>query len=318
MPGYIKFRNEFSDGSSGLEHPIKIKILTSDTLGLIDSIDWENNPDVQEFEFVREVYKNASGIDITDNFLYFPVYDLIPKFMYYCIKDKAGNAKISRYDLATYTNSNTCVDIDYVGYKKINEDDPLEPEHNVFSVGYTAEKFGDFNTIYIYNSYLNGKKWEDLPKIVTDRKNSESQVDDVEFALTDEQSLSFIKLYPSIHYSEGSQGNYEYGLVKYLYIPYLISPNSYTCDLKDYYEGHAGLNILIDKPCFVHTLYSPRNFGDNVEKWLNYGMETGLEMKQNSFTYKYTNYDSVPDGYYYTTVIHFADGEALMTDVKLK
>ena len=321
LQGYIKIKSGISDKISGLNETdgkTKIKVLTSDTPGLADSIDWENNPDVQEFELVTEVTKNSSGNDVSNDYLYLPVYDLIPKYMYYYIEDKAGNALIDYRDFPRYVNSNTAVDVNYVGYKKINPDDSQEPEHHVFSTGYTAEKFGDFNTIYIYSSYINGKKWEDLPKIVTDRKNSASQVDDVEFALTDEQSLSFIKLYPSIYYSDAGRGNYEYGLVKYRYVPYLISPDSYICDLKDYYEGHVGLNIMIDKPCFVHTLYSPRNFGDNVEKWLNYGMETGLEMKQNSFTYKYTNYDSVPDGYYYTTVIHFADGETLMTDVKHK
>ena len=94
--------------------------------------------------------------------------------------------------------------------------------------------------------------------------------------------------------------------------------NPLVCDLKDFYIGHAGINILADQPCFAHTLYCPRNLGKIPETWLFGGLETGLVMKQKSFTYSYDNTSGVPDGYYYTTIIHFADGTTLMTDVKQK
>lgn len=105
----------------------------------------------------------------------------------------------------------------------------------------------------------------------------------------------------------------------YYYPPYIKARDTdkpMVCDLKDLYIGQAGINILADQPCFVHTMYCPNKLENTPEAWLNGGIETGLVMKQKSFTYSYDNLSGVPDGYYYTTIVHFADGTMLMTDVK--
>ena len=49
----------------------------------------------------------------------------------------------------------------------------------------------------------------------------------------------------------------------------------------------------------------------------NCGLEIGLVMKLQSFTYSYDYLDDVPHGYYYTTIVHFADGTMMMTPVQL-
>ena len=66
--------------------------------------------------------------------------------------------------------------------------------------------------------------------------------------------------------------------------------------------------------------------------WESKGVETGVafidmhpasqyleeEPLLGSGTYKYSNYDSIPDGAYYTTIFHFADGGSVMTNIKQK
>ena len=119
--------------------------------------------------------------------------------------------------------------------------------------------------------------------------------------------------------SQDSTGDYSYTL--YFYAPYEIAKNTSSpivCKLKDLYIGKAGINILADQPCFAHTMYCTRNLGDSPAAWLDGGLETGLVMEQKSFTYANSKAAGVPQGNYYTTVVHFADGTVLMTDVKQK
>lgn len=104
----------------------------------------------------------------------------------------------------------------------------------------------------------------------------------------------------------------------YGYLPYLRSPATYASQLLDYSEGYRGINILTDVPVLVHTFYCSRNLGDKAEDWLYFGTETGTVQNDSSFTYPKSHYDAVPKGKYYTTVIHFADGKLLMSQVKQK
>ena len=47
------------------------------------------------------------------------------------------------------------------------------------------------------------------------------------------------------------------------------------------------------------------------------GIDVGVKSGSSSFDFKIP-VEKIPDGYYYTTIVHFADGESLMTPVKQK
>ena len=48
-------------------------------------------------------------------------------------------------------------------------------------------------------------------------------------------------------------------------------------------------------------------------------METGIETSDGiMFTYTDNHLKGIPTGYYYTTIVHFADGTVLMGEVKQK
>ena len=131
------------------------------------------------------------------------------------------------------------------------------------------------------------------------------------------EKKSFVLLHSWNKLDTGSTGyKYMYADPIYFYPDYYIS--NLECDLKNISAGLFGYDISADQPCFAHTMYYPYNLGNAAEVWINRGQETGVVMKKKSFTYFYDNTNGVPSGYYYTTVVHFADGTTLMTDVKQK
>ena len=84
-----------------------------------------------------------------------------------------------------------------------------------------------------------------------------------------------------------------------------------------------GIQVLCTSPTLAHTMYCSRKLSDgtsaeDIATWENMAMETGIVEKSSNFTYGNDKYDVIPSGYYYTTIVHFADGTTLMTDVKQK
>ena len=100
----------------------------------------------------------------------------------------------------------------------------------------------------------------------------------------------------------------------YFYAPYYLA-DSGAPTIKNYYEGALGVNVLSDKPCLVHTLYCSVDLGDK-QAWLNGGIEAKVQTSSSTFTYEEPY--NIPAGKYYTTIIHFADGDFCMTPVKIK
>lgn len=92
---------------------------------------------------------------------------------------------------------------------------------------------------------------------------------------------------------------------------------------KNIIPGLNGMQVLCSSPTLVHTMYCSRKLSDgtsaeDIATWENMAMETGIVEKSSNFTYGNDNYDAIPSGYYYTTIVHFADGTTLMTEVKQK
>ena len=111
--------------------------------------------------------------------------------------------------------------------------------------------------------------------------------------------------------------------VKYVYTPYYLGTSSITCRKKNLAEGANGVSIFCDYPVFAHTMYYPKKLTEgktakDIAMWENKGAEISLKFENSDFTYGSENYKDIPSGYYYTTVVHFADGTTVMSDVKQK
>lgn len=114
------------------------------------------------------------------------------------------------------------------------------------------------------------------------------------------------------------------------------------CQVKNCTEGLNGYVVYSDRPVLAHTMFSMEKLTDSKNDkdaaliWENEGAETGLTVvnpyviESNNQPYIIPNTETlignygldklkyVPEGAYYTTIFHFADGTVVMTDIKQK
>ncbi len=115
-----------------------------------------------------------------------------------------------------------------------------------------------------------------------------------------------------------------YHLKPLFYYPNYIN-GDFTCKSTSWLKVANGYQIFCDRPAFCHTLYSARKITTDASEaaaleWEAQAQETGIVVSEDgsNFTYKDSNLAEIPSGYYYTTIVHFADGTVLMSDVKQK
>ena len=156
--------------------------------------------------------------------------------------------------------------------------------------------------------------------------------------------MQVIVNYTSTNWRDGvGYGRWDFEIVQsqplYVYPDYLRykgTANEIVCNNKNWIVGANGYQIFTDNPVFVHTMYCSRDLSaalyterygvvtteQYVREWEARAQETGIVTytgtTNTSFTYGSDNLKEIPDGYYYTTIVHFADGTTLMGDVKQK
>ena len=279
------------DDGIGLDKTHAVKYYISNQDHLENTIDWG-----------KESFMPLSLFS-TDYYLFEVIYyeQKCPQYLYIYVQDKNGNSSVKKFYHVT---------------------DNIEKYPNVyindfyFYVDCIELSYGYYHDNG-FSSYINNNNWIPITDLIIPAAGLHPN--EFHFSLKDTEESSFLRI--QLNRASGSSNHYGCTYPVYLYPQYLITKdtdNPLICDLKDVFLGQTGINILADQPCFVHTIYCPRNLGNTAENWLNGGLETGLVMKQKSFTDSFENTAGVPEGYYYTTIIHFADGTFLMTDVKQK
>ncbi|MBR5402194.1 MAG: hypothetical protein IK102_10335 [Treponema sp.] len=129
---------------------------------------------------------------------------------------------------------------------------------------------------------------------------------------------NFNKIYiwgckPKDYYSKNIDNGY-YMDVMYRYPGYAINPFTYT--RKSILDGALGVSIFVDHICLVHTFYCEKDL-ETVQNWLSCGIEVKVEQVYNDYTYT-VPLDKIPDGKYYITIVHYADGTTDKTTTKYK
>ena len=130
---------------------------------------------------------------------------------------------------------------------------------------------------------------------------------------------SFIKSY--IWASQNNRKNGGYFDVIYFYPRYINQPNTFKCNKRIFIPGANGFYGETDIPCLVHTFYSSVDLG-SIQNWLNQGIEVDVHQygwmnAPASFTYTQP-LKKIPQGKYYTTIIHYADGKMENSPVKIR
>ena len=117
-----------------------------------------------------------------------------------------------------------------------------------------------------------------------------------------------------------------------------VGPGYPNLSSRNCIEGVNGIQVFSEFPVLGHTMYSmskltaTKDITDAANIWECKGIETGIAIidthpevndlqESPSFgagTYEYSNLALVPEGAYYTTIFHFADGTVIMSDIKQK
>ena len=339
------------DPDSGLKkvnNKVIVKALLSDTQGLENLIDWDNYPGIIEAEYHPKVNSVQPG------YFTVPIYGICPKYVYYYIEDVAGNYKVGYKSITEPVNLNTVLQIsgennaDGGNIYLSMEGEPMGGSYAISLYPYYLENNTWKDFTFPNTSWVRMEIKTDGTQFALPVKGMRYTI--VAYDLTNH----FVKIDPAHYYTAYSESvaNRRYAQDSYFYVPYLLAKdtaNPIVCNIKDIVVGQVGVSVLADNPYFIHTLYCPRNLGSNLDDWLNIGMETGLmqivrEKETHSFTvlndptnpesgvhtevieiqpdysytYSYDNAAEVPSGYYYTVIVHFADGTTVMSDVRQK
>ena len=113
-----------------------------------------------------------------------------------------------------------------------------------------------------------------------------------------------------------------------------------SSEILDLYPGARTVQVRSDIPFYIHTVWHDNDLGSNPDEWEYYVFtgcdhpahtididesfisEAGCECSEGNYITSPYIYqiplDSIPKGKYFTTVCHFADGSAVMSDVRKK
>ncbi|MBQ6056186.1 MAG: hypothetical protein IJJ70_03120 [Treponema sp.] len=264
-----------------------------DNLVVTDSLsglkkDSENKVIIQYFFSNKDLTINSSAIDWTSatmaiNILYWDETENLTVY-------KDSNTQKNLYLCFSDNNSNyTEVKIE-LGTQS-GESPQIDYNKDTGLLTVTHEPNSYAHVQYLKN--IDGKNYEWT--FINDRNG----IGFTSYTLTDEEKESFVRVWIDV-------SNYFY------FYPSLDSENYKLADLS---AGSRGITVFTDQPCLVQTFYCTYDLGQDASDWINRGIEAQRHTEKTSFTYVIDK-DSIPYTNYYTTVVQFADGTVVMSDVK--
>ena len=201
-------------------------------------------------------------------------------------------------------------------------------ENNIKSIWFSYP--GQTNSTLLYG--LNDNEWKYIdssPNIERDNENEDVYDNSVFMSLT-VNTRSKCSIGSIIDYI-----CYEYEWNK-LHTKNYTNPCNEKCVIPAYGGGYR---VYYDAPCFIHTMAYPTNDLDYLQEqiskypsvieheyqvWETLGREYGLKLLNSQFLSESTSqayyepYDDIPSGYSYVTIVHFADGTAVMGEIRSK
>ncbi len=274
----------------------------------IDDPEKDYGSTVEKRTFILPI-EDKVGKFSTSHYIYFPLED----FSAYD-SDSSVFAKIFLYDNNDNYLAQTITDKLRISYSK---DEISLNDTNTVKIDTDMDIPWNY---YLYYQYYDSatSSWQDINYEII-RSKGETKISDLErINLTSKTSGQFIKLWTGSEAGQTSSAP-----VYYLY----DAKSKRTCDTKSYIYNKQ-LSIIHDKPVFVHTLYSTVDFGDDDKKWERYCASTHkinpklIQPKVNGTNFSTYDIDlsSIPNdnSYYYTVIIHYADGTTEIIPSKLK
>ena len=267
-------------------------LVVTDSTGSGVQKDSENNVIVNYFFSNKDLALNSSAIDwksvtMAINILYWDETENLTvykdsntqKNLYLCFSDNNSNYTEAKIELGTPSG----------------ESPQFEYEKDTGLLTVTVDR-----SLPAYVQYL--KKIDDKNyewTFINDRNGYIDGNDSKSYTLTDEEKESFVRVWTSV-------SDYAY------FYPSFVNENYKLADLS---AGSRGITVFTDQPCLVQTFYCSYDLGQDASDWINRGFEAQRQTEKTSFTYV-IDVNSIPYSNYYTTVVQFADGTVVMSDVK--
>lgn len=297
-------------------------------------------------EYPETVYKSDNTVDeLKTGRIRIPLDDLT-EFSYTLYVKVTDSSPLKNYSFYSNYANNILLDNDnfVFGYDKNNQKWSV----TFNNVPVQDAGYGIYTTFEVYNNSNGAGKWEKslVPNSIDCRSENRIYFDEASYYLAANENISsdysdgkyetnLFNDFNGVDATSGKfirisayQGNYNkdkingYYKTQYVYPDYYKDKTSETPAIKIKNKGvqtlDNGVQIFADAPVLVHTFYSSSDYGDNNDLWINHGIETGIKMETSSFTYLKENFNDIPAGKYYKTIVHFADGSIETTGVKVK
>ena len=303
-------------------------------------------PDISNNTYVNIPYGNLEGGFYTISFVPEDIYGNSEVYTYTFFNTVFGNLE-HEFGRPEFREENN-IRIDYVPFF-VNKDMVSAFEFEIDSetnqrisnpkITIRFDTLQDYNTYMPDNAYWNGysnenDRYEFITKINQYTGEEETYA---ELECTEQWPWRRLRAYQGYGIDDNNidgKGSY--------YYDYVFLGKDPNCLIKNCIDGLNGMQIWTDNSFFVHTMYSTEKLTNSTKTkdacaiWETKGVETGLEAYDyvidfndiaNSEhwhdvilnkTYKWKNLDEIPIGCYYTTIVHFADGTVVMTDIKQK
>ena len=298
----------------GLKSNNPPKYFYSDNPNLLGTVNWQSDSFVKNAEYNSNIWM-------------YPMDGGPYKYLYAYYKDYYENTVEERFRLyVSYVDAKAKIESFSTTYKPYNA--VSSQILNTIKVSYPKPSGNNIVFCAKIEKLTTENEWDDYrtDNWITEKRdanciNYTPNGDNYELILkpsySDTNLTSYVRIYT--WYGKDFSGGVEAGYYDtlYVYVPGKITPADYSCKHKDILYGVRGLQIYTDKPVMVHTLESSKDYGNNIQEWLNYGSEVKIETDSEGFLYK-EPVEKVTAGKYYTTIAHFADGDMEMTPVAQK
>lgn len=133
-----------------------------------------------------------------------------------------------------------------------------------------------------------------------------------EYPIGDEYKNKFAKVYSILIDFDTAEDLHMYMTPKYIY----TGDTSVSIKKMDQISDNCYI-AKSDNPYIVETFVSSIGYGDSIEDWVARAEPKNPKVLRDLDYYTVNNND-IPNGYYYTVIVHFPDGTSLMSEVKQK
>lgn len=274
--------------------------------------------------------------DYDQDMLFLPYKNYIAPGLYtMCMEyeDLNSNTGITYYKVSTLGPYGE--DKMVISYIKDGENDAVKSEISNSTTGadrhfieYISNNNGVFSWIPIYEKDAQGKT-KGYSYARGEGGQAKSSSFNLKFADIGDGNF-FIKAYGN--YYNKVDPNLHHFPTQYILPEYLKNPSNYSCKIKSYVNTDSGNHEMIifsdvGSPTLVRTVYSNINLNNistmdkDEQIWSIYGIEVTTSLKQDTGSFNYSvpvDSSEIPSGYWYTTLIHHANGDIIMTPPKQK